>query len=146
MMSTISSNFIWFAAIGCSDLVPPEDAWLKRNNNEAVIGCYSSQQTWQLRCQDQQWIGVVGNCSLSSYKFLSHSTFLRMRSLEISPEIFLGTNTDPNWSHIHCKKNLVKLQRKCWQLLPREFSVIPILCNFTEILQRTSCYFTEPNL
>jgi len=46
-------------------MVPPEDTWLRRKDNEAVviIGCYSSHQTWTLHCIDQQWTGVIGNCT-----------------------------------------------------------------------------------
>jgi len=50
-------------AIGCSDLVPPENTWLRRTNNEVIVGCYSSRQTWHLRCTGNQWIGVIGNCT-----------------------------------------------------------------------------------
>ena len=50
-------------AIGCSDLIPPEDAWLKRSDDSIVIGCYSSRQTWHLHCEGEKWIGVFGNCS-----------------------------------------------------------------------------------
>lgn len=57
-------NFlIQFQGIGCSDLVPPPDAWLKRNGNEAIVGCYSTRQTWHLHCKKYQWIGVMGNCT-----------------------------------------------------------------------------------
>ena len=56
---------IMFLAIGCSDIIPPEDAWLKRNKDAILIGCYSSRQTWHLNCQDGKWIGVIGNCSHS---------------------------------------------------------------------------------
>jgi len=44
-------------------MVPPEDAWLRRTNNEAVVGCYTSRQTWHLRCVDNVWTGVIGNCT-----------------------------------------------------------------------------------
>ena len=50
-------------ATGCSDLIPPADAWLKRTENEATIGCYSTRLRWQLKCVGQRWIGVIGNCS-----------------------------------------------------------------------------------
>jgi len=52
-----------FLAIGCTDLIPPEDAWIKREDDEIIIGCYTSRQTWQLRCHDNRWTGVVSNCS-----------------------------------------------------------------------------------
>jgi len=36
---------------------------MRRNNNEAIVGCYTSQQTWHLRCTGRQWTGVIGNCT-----------------------------------------------------------------------------------
>jgi len=57
----------YFAAIGCSNMVPPEDTWLRRNGNEATLGCYTSQQTWHLRCRENQWIGVIGNCTRGKF-------------------------------------------------------------------------------
>jgi hypothetical protein len=50
------------AAIGCTNMIPPDNAWLKRSNNEIVIGCYLSQQTWQLKCDGHEWKGQVGIC------------------------------------------------------------------------------------
>ena len=50
-------------AVGCSNLIPPEDAWIKREDDKIIIGCYTSRQTWQLRCHDGRWTGVVSNCS-----------------------------------------------------------------------------------
>jgi len=50
-------------AVGCSNLIPPEDAWIKREDDKIIIGCYMSRQTWQLRCHDGRWTGVVSNCS-----------------------------------------------------------------------------------
>jgi len=35
---------------------------LRRSNNDIIIGCYSSQQTWQLNCDGRQWKGLVGTC------------------------------------------------------------------------------------
>jgi len=52
-----------FVAVGCSDVIPPEDAWLKRIDDKILIGCYSSRQTWQLTCNGGKWVGVLGNCS-----------------------------------------------------------------------------------
>jgi len=50
-------------AVGCSDIIPPEDTWLKRNDDKIQIGCYSSRQMWQLNCRERKWIGVLGNCT-----------------------------------------------------------------------------------
>jgi hypothetical protein len=43
-------------------VIPPDNAWLKRSNNDIIIGCYSSQQTWQLKCDGHEWKGHVGTC------------------------------------------------------------------------------------
>jgi len=51
------------SAVGCTNLIPPEDAWIKREDDKIIIGCYTSRQTWQLRCHDGRWTGVVSNCS-----------------------------------------------------------------------------------
>jgi len=51
------------SAVGCTNLIPPEDAWIKREDDKIVIGCYTSRQTWQLRCHNGRWTGVVSNCS-----------------------------------------------------------------------------------
>jgi len=48
--------------MGCSNMIPPENAWLRRSNNDIVIGCYSSQQTWKLKCDGREWKGLVGTC------------------------------------------------------------------------------------
>ena len=55
--------YILFLAIGCTNMIPPEDAWIKREDDKIIIGCYTSRQTWQLRCHDGRWTGVVSNCS-----------------------------------------------------------------------------------
>lgn len=56
-----------FVAVGCIDIIPPEDAYLKRTEDTLVIGCYTSRSTWHLECRDGRWIGVVGNCSQRKY-------------------------------------------------------------------------------
>ena len=49
---------------GCPDLRISGDFWVKRNEEKTTIGCYNSKQTWQLHCHGNQWIGVIGNCTL----------------------------------------------------------------------------------
>jgi len=50
-------------AVGCSDLVAPSDgAWLRREGDDVIVGCYTSRQSWQLRCVDGVWTGTVGLC------------------------------------------------------------------------------------
>ena len=53
---------VMFVAVGCTNMIPPDNAWLKRSNNDIVIGCYLSQQTWQLKCDGHEWKGQVGEC------------------------------------------------------------------------------------
>ena len=55
--------FLFILAEGCTNLIPPDDAWIKREDDKIIIGCYTSRQTWQLRCHDGRWTGVVSNCS-----------------------------------------------------------------------------------
>ena len=52
-----------FTVIGCPDAVPPPHAWYKRNGNVAEMGCEWSDTSWKLRCEINQWVGQVGNCS-----------------------------------------------------------------------------------
>ena len=55
-------------AVGCSDLVSPSDgAWLRRDGDEVIVGCYMSRQSWQLRCVDGVWTGTVGLCPQQQY-------------------------------------------------------------------------------
>ena len=49
--------------MGCADLSLASDVWIKRNGNEAIVGCHSSQQTWRLQCLHSLWDGAIGNCS-----------------------------------------------------------------------------------
>jgi len=62
----MDSNLLFYSAEGCTNLIPPEDAWIKRDDDKIIIGCYTSRQTWQLRCHDNRWTGVVSNCSQAS--------------------------------------------------------------------------------
>ena len=55
-------------AAGCSDLVSPSDgAWLRRDGDDVIVGCYTSRQSWQLRCVDGVWTGTVGLCPQHHY-------------------------------------------------------------------------------
>jgi len=57
------SSACCFVAVGCGNLVPPSKAWLRRTDNEATIGCYTTHQRWNLRCHNNRWIGTIGVCS-----------------------------------------------------------------------------------
>ena len=62
-----------YSAVGCSNLVPPSDAWLRRTENEATIGCYTTRQRWNLRCDGNQWKGTIGVCSQGGRYFGTYS-------------------------------------------------------------------------
>ncbi|KAK2149834.1 hypothetical protein LSH36_435g03052, partial [Paralvinella palmiformis] len=53
----------YFTVIGCGDPEIPYAGWLKRNGNEAEIGCKHSKTTWRLTCEHNKWMGTYGNCT-----------------------------------------------------------------------------------
>ena len=62
--------------VGCADLLVPENAWYKRYNDVARIGCNNQNKTWVLTCEGNRWNGVVGSCSDSgdlSLLFVLHT-------------------------------------------------------------------------
>ena len=52
-----------FLAIGCPDIVPPKNAWLRKDENDITVGCHNSADKWQLKCVGNHWIGIIGNCT-----------------------------------------------------------------------------------
>lgn len=54
-------------AVGCADLTLATDVWIKRDGNEATVGCHNSQQTWRLNCIGNHWTGVIGNCTAGGF-------------------------------------------------------------------------------
>jgi len=61
--TTVTDNDVVTAAVGCSNLVAPsEGAWLRREGDDVIVGCYASRQSWQLHCVDGVWTGTVGLC------------------------------------------------------------------------------------
>jgi len=76
------SNFCVNIATGCSNIIPPEDAYLKRvDDKTAIIGCYETRQTWQLSCQGNQWTGTVGVCDSQTEHHHYDNTFSGRLSL-----------------------------------------------------------------
>ena len=56
-------HFCAITATGCANIIPAEDAYLKRIDDDSVIvGCYETRQTWKLSCHGNQWTGAVGKC------------------------------------------------------------------------------------
>ena len=56
-----------FSAIGCTDLRPPQHGWITREGNGAIGGCDETKQTWHLKCEGNQWAGVIGKCQRGEY-------------------------------------------------------------------------------
>ena len=50
------------AAVGCADMVPPENGYVIRQEDGATITCNGSSQAWHLVCKDTEWIGEYGDC------------------------------------------------------------------------------------
>ena len=55
--------YVLFVAIGCPNLVPPPNAIFRRKDDEGIVQCKYSKQTWRLQCKGTTWMGSVGNCS-----------------------------------------------------------------------------------
>ena len=83
--------FNFFPAVGCSNLIPPEDAWIKREDDKIIIGCYTSRQTWQLRCHDGRWTGVVSNCSKRMFNSSPQSQMTVIAYTLVSSAIYTTT-------------------------------------------------------
>jgi len=131
--------------VGCSNLVPPSDAWLRRTDNEATIGCYATRQRWNLRCDGNRWTGTIGVCSEgnSCYLFIGadpgiyvtfstgtqqiafrffHSSFVKERhKVCAAAAVFqmlaqLQSHQAQTWVFVHLKtKNLLTVT--CYNLL-----------------------------
>ncbi len=53
-----------FKAIGCADLeMPPGVIFKQTNQDEAVVSCTELNSHWSLSCENNQWKGLIGNCS-----------------------------------------------------------------------------------
>jgi len=40
---------------------------LRRDGDDVIVGCYTSRQSWHLRCIDGVWTGTVGLCPQHQY-------------------------------------------------------------------------------
>ncbi|ESN96077.1 hypothetical protein HELRODRAFT_189098 [Helobdella robusta] len=76
----IKSNMLLIKveAVGCRDIIQPEDTWMQRSGDEMIIGCFMTKQKWYLRCLDRVWSGVIGNCS-NSYIFSSETKWDKLK-------------------------------------------------------------------
>ena len=53
---------ILFPAVGCADLAPPPNAWLKRTDDRCEVGCPFTGEQWVLTCVANEWTGHLGRC------------------------------------------------------------------------------------
>jgi len=83
------------SAVGCPNMIPPENAWLRRTNDIIIIGCISSAQTWQLTCVGREWIGDVGTCSETCKCVASYWVV----ELELN---YVKVTFHQNRAYIHC--------------------------------------------
>ena len=44
---------------------PPEGAWMMRDDNVMEIGCHNGAKVWTLSCQNNQWVGAIGQCGVN---------------------------------------------------------------------------------
>ena len=51
-----------FLALGCSEMTPPDGAWMTRDGDVIEIGCHSGLKTWRLECNGSEWVGTIGLC------------------------------------------------------------------------------------
>jgi len=72
----MNMQLLLLTATGCANIIPPEDAYLKRVDDRSVIvGCYETRQTWQLSCHGNQWTGTVGVCDSRTDQYHHGNTF-----------------------------------------------------------------------
>jgi len=50
------------AAVGCPDYVAPANELVKRHGMTLKIGCLSTDDVWELKCNDSQWTGAGKSC------------------------------------------------------------------------------------
>ena len=65
-MLTFVLQLVFYPVGGCPDVVAPPGAWVRRQDNEVLIGCKQDDKTWTLKCENHRWIGVVGNCTVQN--------------------------------------------------------------------------------
>ena len=41
----------------------PSNAWIRRQGDEAEVGCSQSDRTWEITCVDGVWQGDMGDCA-----------------------------------------------------------------------------------
>ena len=60
---SVHDYFHIILATGCEDVDVPYGALFKRTDSGAVVSCRNMDSHWFLTCQDNQWKGIIGNCT-----------------------------------------------------------------------------------
>ena len=105
---------------GCSDLATPEHAWQRKTGDLTIIGCKHYDKTWELKCEETQWNGVVGKCNASGQsrvlrfeEWLCTSHFLLVQTVITFTFIFqwlmlaLTKSNFTSWFNMRTGKNLI---------------------------------------
>ena len=130
-------------------LTPKTYPWEIFSNNSdrkaEVLGGWSSSwafkftPSWALEC-------LRVNCYIFCY--ILHSKF---RIWKLTTHLFMTGKLEANRCNRNICKHITEIflwtesQRKCWQLLPREFSVIPVFCNRKTSINTLQRYFCKQN-
>jgi len=52
--------------IGCPDIVPQDDTWVRRYGDTAIVKCNKTGETFYVTCLDTEWKGELAACSTGS--------------------------------------------------------------------------------
>ena len=72
---------VFSTVIGCPDLDPPSDGFVDREGDRAVISCKEPDaSSWEITCEDGEWNGYYGNCSVGkcAYVFISDFSYIHI--------------------------------------------------------------------
>ena len=61
------------AAVGCPDIDAGDGSWVIRREKDIVIGCNHTAESWHLKCEQNEWVGKAGNCSIRTlYQLINY--------------------------------------------------------------------------
>ncbi|KAK2147095.1 hypothetical protein LSH36_570g03021 [Paralvinella palmiformis] len=53
---------LYYEAVGCPDYDPPDNTYIRREDDHITIGCEATRQEWDLYCKGTEWQGQIGVC------------------------------------------------------------------------------------
>jgi len=54
---------LWVSVVGCPDIVPRDDSWVRRYGDTAIVRCNQTGETFYVTCLDTEWKGELAACS-----------------------------------------------------------------------------------